>query len=153
MLSDLKLVSGGSEVLGRVRRRSSSPKEKKSSLFTVDSLLAGGSHHHQHKDSVMVHDYSDLSPPATPPSPAVHKPMPMPNSPLFAPYPFGYPGNLLIPGLPFPHPASIHSWSGIKFPPSNHLNDAPTSKYLVHIIYKASTLFHTFINWAEKYFF
>lgn len=100
----------------------------KSSLFTVDSLLAGGPHnHHKDNNNMVVHEFSDLSPPATPPSPAVHKPMAMPNSPMFAPYPFPYPGNLLIPGLSFPHHPAMHSWHGIKFS-SNHHNDGPNSK-------------------------
>lgn len=154
MLSDLKSLersrreSSGSTSPSGGRRTPPSPKTdaggKKSSLFTVDSLLAShhqnnnnNHHHHNSRDHHPVHEFSDLSPPATPPSPAIVRPSPMSNSPLFAHYPFGPygPGNLLIPGLPFPHPASIHSWSGIKFPSSgnHHLSDAPSSKYM-HIL-------------------
>jgi len=115
------------------KRLSGEGIKSKSSLFTVDSLLAGGPNHKDsndgHNSNFVVHEFNDLSPPATPPSPAVLKPLAMPNSPIFGPYPFPYPANLLIPGLPFPHPAAIHSWPGIKFSPSNHhLNDGPHSK-------------------------
>jgi hypothetical protein len=159
MLSDLKLLSGERRSMSPLvkvrqsRERSSSPvspkmvsegKSNKSSLFTVDSLLAGGRHHRD--NGLVVHEFSDLSPPATPPSPAVMKPLAMPNSPIF-PYPFPYPGNLLIPGLPFPHPAAMHSWPGIKFTSHSnhhhHLNESPSSKYLLH----DSFLHYLLVHW------
>lgn len=122
-------------------------KSSKSSLFTVDSLLSGGSSHHHQKErnlssrsstssssshnGIMVHEYNDLSPPATPPSPAVLKPLPVPNSPMFPAYPFPYPGNLLMHGLPFAH-HPMSTWSGLKF--NNPLSESSSSKLLLFSI-------------------
>ncbi|CAG7832517.1 unnamed protein product [Allacma fusca] len=124
MLSDLKLLSGGSgDLASKMLKTAGTMTKSKSSLFTVDSLLAP-------KD---LQEFNDLSPPATPPSPShgptastVLKPLPVPNSPIFQHYPFGYPGNFLMHGLPFPpHPAALPSWPGFRFPSS--LNDGPPS--------------------------
>jgi len=154
MLSDLKMLSGGSaETLSSsspspkmsplmlttkslVTSGESSPtnfstlnsSHKKSSLFTVDSLLAPSSkdhhsshnHHHTTSSNSSSIEYNDLSPPATPPSPAqVLKPLAaVPNSPaMFPQYPFPYGANLLIPGLHFPT-HGMQSWHGLKFPTS-----------------------------------
>lgn len=118
--------------------------KSKSSLFTVDSLLASSpanttssSSHDGGGDDQHLHDYNDMSPPATPPSPSspschhhqihsgncsppLRKPVPIGNSPGSSPpgfpsahggYSFGYPVNLLMSaGLPFHphHPNSNH---------------------------------------------
>lgn len=84
MLSDMKR-SGEPRSRDSSRERTPSPglklsssEGKKSSLFTVDSLLAP----HHHRDTVQ--DIGELSPPATPPSPPILKPLAMPNNhPLF----------------------------------------------------------------------
>ena len=138
MLSDFKLLSGGStHALGSsfkmLKSTGGASSKSKSSLFTVDSLLAP-------KD---LQEFNDLSPPATPPSPSqaslsanstVLKPLPVPDSPIFHHYPFAYPGNFLMPGLPFPsHPAAIHTWPGFKFPSS--LTDGPPSKSIIAHVY------------------